>query len=69
MMKSIIIALTCLTLSLSLTACGGKNDEGKQYHWSKAHGVLEDCRGVMNKSEQCQKNSNNQQYLFQIDRY
>ena len=44
MMKSVIIALTCLTLSLGLTACGGKNDEGKQYHWSKAHGVLEDCR-------------------------
>ena len=68
-MKSVTLALTCITLSLSLMACGGKNDEGKQYHWSKAHGVLEDCRGVMSKSAQCQKNSNNQQYLIQIDRY
>jgi hypothetical protein len=56
-------------LSLALVGCGGKNDEGKTYHWSKAHGVLEDCQGVMSKSEQCQKNSNNQQYLFKIDRY
>ncbi|MWN32480.1 hypothetical protein GQ597_07565 [Gilliamella sp. Pra-s65] len=68
-MKSAIIGLSCLMFSVILVGCGGKNDEGKTYHWSKAHGVLEDCRGVMNKSQQCEANSNNQQYLIKIDKY
>lgn len=68
-MKSAILGLSYIILSLVLVGCGGKNDEGKNYHWSKAHGVLEDCSGVMRQSQQCENNSNNQQYLFQIDRY
>lgn len=67
-MKTVLITLFCVILSLSLIACGGKNDHGKQYRWSKAHGVLEGCDGVMSNSQQCQKNSNNQQYMIQIDR-
>lgn len=67
-MKTVIISLCCIILSLSLAGCGGKNDEGKQYRWNKAHGVLEGCNGVMSNSQQCQKNSNNQQYMIQIDR-
>lgn len=67
-MKTFIIALSCITLSLGLIGCGGKNDEGKQYRWSKPHGVLEGCDGVMSNSQQCERNSNNQQYMIQIDR-
>jgi hypothetical protein len=68
-MKLATLGLTCIIFSLTLVACGGKNDQGKKYHWSKAHGVLEDCKGMMSKSQQCQNNSNNQQFLFQVDRY
>ena len=68
-MKLATLGLTCIILSLTLVACGGKNDQGKKYHWSKAHGILEDCKGMMSKSQQCENNSNNQQFLFQVDRY
>ncbi|QYN44150.1 MULTISPECIES: hypothetical protein [unclassified Gilliamella] len=67
-MKVTVVGLSCLMLSLGLIGCGGQNDQGKQYRWSKAHGVLESCNGVMSNSQQCQKNSNNQQYMIQIDR-
>lgn len=67
-MKMMMIALACITFGLGLSGCGGKNDEGKEYRWSKAHGVLEGCQGVMSNSQQCEKNMNNQQYMIQIDR-
>ncbi|KFA58855.1 hypothetical protein A9G34_07600 [Gilliamella sp. Choc4-2] len=66
-MKVKIIPLSCVVLSMALIGCGG-NSKGKESHWSKPHGVLEDCSGVMSNSQQCQKNSSNQQFMIQIDR-
>lgn len=73
-MKTTIITLISLILSFGLISCSGhgaKQDpeqSEKTSRWSKPHGVLEGCDGVMSNSEQCQNNPNNKQYMIQIDR-
>ncbi|MDF7670052.1 hypothetical protein PT276_02335 [Orbaceae bacterium ESL0721] len=70
-MKTTIIALIATLLSIGLISCGGKNSnqEGEnRAKWSKPHGVLEGCDGVMSNSQQCENNPNNKQYMIEINR-
>ncbi|MDF7667410.1 hypothetical protein PT273_06080 [Orbaceae bacterium ESL0727] len=78
--KTAAITLTCVVFSMSLIGCSGKSTKAQPKananaqqkdntpRWSKPHGVLEGCDGVMSNSQQCETNPNNKQYMIQIDR-